>query len=394
MKVLLILLAVLLITAVVTLLALNNPGYVMLGYGKTSLEMPLVDFLVMLAGAFLVFYFLVRFLTMIRKTPKKLRGMREKNQVNKSRKGLTHGLIEMAEGNWARAEKQLVDSAKTGDTVMLNYLAAAHSAQRQNASDRRDEYLRLASETSPNARVAVGLTQAELQIRQKQYEEALASLQQLDEIAPKHPQVQKQLAKLLLQLQDWDRLYEMLPGLNKNPILTTEELNKIHKNVGTGLIEQLGQTGDAAGLDDVWKKLPKSAKQQPETVAAYARQLIQKGGSERAEPLLRKSLNHQWDDRLAAVYGLLQLNNPKPALKQTEKWLNDHSDSADLLLAAARFSAQAKLWGQARSLYQESLNIKPQPRTYAFMGELLETMGEAEAARTAYQTGLRLVTQS
>jgi len=299
----------------------------------------------------------------------------------------------MAEGNWAKAEKQLVSSAKTGDTAMLNYLAAAHSAERQNASDRRDEYLRLASETSPDARVAVGLTQAELQIRQKQYEEALASLQQLEEIAPKHPQVQKQLAKLLYQLQDWDRLYEMLPGLNKNQIITTEEFNKIQKDVATGLIEQTGQTGDAAGLDELWKKLPKSAKQEAEIIAAYTRQLIRVGGSERAEPLLRKSLNHQWDDRLAAVYGLLQLNNPKPALKQTEKWLHDHSDSADLLMAAARFSAQAKLWGQARSLYQESLNLKPQPRTYAFMGELLETMGEAEAARTAYQTGLKLVTQ-
>ena len=394
MKVLLILLAVLLITAVVTLLALNNPGYVMLGYGKTSLEMPLIDFLVILAGVFLAFYFLVRFLTLMRKTPKKLRGLREKKQINKSRKGLTHGLIEMAEGNWARAEKQLVSSAKTGDTAMLNYLAAAHSAQRQNASDRRDEYLRLASETRPDARVAVGLTQAELQIRQKQYEEALASLQQLEEIAPRHPQVQKQLAKLLYQLQDWDRLYEMLPLLNKNPIITTEALNKIQKDVAVGLIEQTGQTGDAAELDELWKKLPKSAKQQAEAIATYARQLIRMGGSERAEPLLRKSLNHQWDDRLAAVYGLLQLNNPKPALKQTEKWLHDHSDSADLLMAAARFSAQAKLWGQARSLYQESLNLKPQPRTYAFMGELLETMGEAEAARTAYKTGLRLVTQS
>ncbi|HID82952.1 MAG TPA: heme biosynthesis protein HemY [Chromatiales bacterium] len=393
MRVLFILLAVLLVTAVVTLLALNNPGYVMLGYGKTSLEMPLIDFLVILAGAFLAFYFLVRFLTLMRKTPKKLRGLREKKQINKSRKGLTHGLIEMAEGNWAKAEKQLVSSAKTGDTAMLNYLAAAHSAERQNASDRRDEYLRLASETSPDARVAVGLTQAELQIRQKQYEEALASLQQLEEIAPKHPQVQKQLAKLLYQLQDWDRLYEMLPGLNKNQIITTEEFNKIQKDVATGLIEQTGQTGDAAGLDELWKNLPKSAKQEAEIIAAYTRQLIRVGGSERAEPLLRKSLNHQWDDRLAAVYGLLQLNNPKPALKQTEKWLHDHSDSADLLMAAARFSAQAKLWGQARSLYQESLNLKPQPRTYAFMGELLETMGEAEAARTAYQTGLKLVTQ-
>lgn len=394
MKILLTLLAVLLITAIVTLLALDNPGYVMLAYGKTSLEMPLIDFLVILAVAFLAFYFLIRLLTMMRVIPKKFRGMREKKQADKSRKGLAQGLIEMAEGNWARAEKQLVSSAKTGDTAMLNYLAAAHSAQRQNAIDRRDEYLRLASEISPDTRVAVGLTQAELQIRQKQFEEALASLQQLDEIAPKHPQVQKQLAKLLYQLQDWNRLYEMLPALNKNPIITTDELNKIQKDAAAGLMQELGETGDAARLDEVWKQLPKSAKQQAETVAVYTQQLIQKGASERAEPILRKHLNQEWDDSLAAVYGQLQLNNPKPSLKQTEKWLNDHSDSAELLMAAARFSAQTRLWGQARSLYQESLTIKPQPRTYAFMGELLETMGESEAARTAYQTGLELVTQS
>lgn len=147
-------------------------------------------------------------------------------------------------------------------------------------------------------------------------------------------------------------------------------------------------------MDDVWKTLSKTAKLQPEVVAVYGRQLIARGGSERAEPIIRKSLNTQWNDELAAVYGQLQPRQPKSALKQTEKWLQDHPDSAELLMATARLSAEARLWGQARSLYQESLNIKPQPRTYAYLAELLETMGEDDAAKNAYQTGLNLVTRS
>lgn len=393
MKILLILLTVMLITAAVTLLALNNPGYVMLGYGKTSLEMPLIDFLVLLSLLFIALYFLVRVLSVMRKTPKVLRGRRDAKHASKLQKGLSQGLIEMAEGNWSKAEKHLISSADQGETGMLNYLAAAHSAQRQNNSHRRDEYLRQASEVNPKAKIAVGLTQAELQIRDKQYEEALATLVQLDELAPKHPHVQKQLAKLQHQLQEWEKLQPMLAALSKNPIVSSEEYTRIEKDAAIGMLQKSAAGMGSADVDQIWGTLSKTARLNPDVVAVYCKQLVAQGASERAEPIIRKSLNAQWDDALAAIYGQLSLKNPKSALKQTEKWLQDRSDSAELLMAAARLSAEARLWGQARSLYQESLSLKAKPQTYAYMAELLESMGEEDAARNAYQTGLGLAIQ-
>jgi HemY protein len=395
MKLLLTLIAVLLITAVVTLLAMNKPGYVMLAFGKTSVEMPLIDFIVLLLGVFVLLYALIRFLLVLKKTPRALRRRREGRRDVKYRQGMVKGLVEMAEGNWAKAERRLVATAGKGsEPALLNYLAAAHSAQRQHANDRRDEYLRLASEASPEAEVAVGLTQAELQVRARQYEEALATLKHLQEIAPRHPHVLKQLARLRYELKEWPALMEMLPQLHKSPVLQPEEVSKFEAAAVSGMMRKAGQTGDLEQLQALWKHLPKNARQEVAILEAYGCELLRLGDIATAEPLLRKQLNEAWDDRLGRLYAQLKLENPKAALGYAEKWLEKYSANPVLLATAGRLNAQAKLWGRARSLYQESLNLKPEPRTYAYLGELLETMGEAEAARTAYQTGLRLASQS
>lgn len=394
MKLLLILLSALLITAGVTLLALNNPGYVMLGFGTTSLEMPLIDFLVLLALVFVALYFIIRFISMLRRTPRAIRGLRENKQASKLQKGLSQGLLEMAEGNWSRAEKQLVNCADQSESGMLNYLAAAHSAQRLNDHDRRDEYLRQASQLNPKAKVAVGLTQAELQLRAEQYEEALATLRQLEEISPKHPQVQKQLARLQHQLGEWEGLGELLPLLGKNPMVSEAEFKQLEADMAIALMQQHADKKAYTELEAVWEGLSRTARAQPRVIATYGELLIARGASDRVEPVLRKALNAQWSNTLAAVYGQLQLSQPNAALKQAEKWLQEHPDSAELLMATAHLSAEARLWGQARSLYQESLNLKPQPRTYAYLAELLEAMGEPEAAKSAYQTGLSLAVKT
>ena len=91
----------------------------------------------------------------------------------------------MSEGRFEQAEKILLKQVSHSDTELLNYLMAARSAQQQGAYDRRDEYLRLAHKAMPSADIAIGITQAELQLSHNQYEQALATLNHLSSIAPK-----------------------------------------------------------------------------------------------------------------------------------------------------------------------------------------------------------------
>ena len=79
------------------------------------------------------------------------------------------GLLLAGEGDWAGARKALAADAETVDLPLVNYLGAARAANEIGDAADRDALLQKASESTPGATLAVGLTQAELQIAAQQY---------------------------------------------------------------------------------------------------------------------------------------------------------------------------------------------------------------------------------
>ncbi len=94
------------------------------------------------------------------------------------------GLIEYSEGYWQKAQNHLMQALPNADTPLLNYLTAARAAQKMGDSTLRDHYLREAQQSMPEAKIAVELTQAQLQLANNQWEQALATLRHLHDLAP------------------------------------------------------------------------------------------------------------------------------------------------------------------------------------------------------------------
>ena len=390
MKFLFTFLIVLIITAAATLVAINEPGYVLLGVGRKALQMPLMDFILIVSALFILFYILLNAFLSMKKAPHALKKSYLSGRRKRARKGMTSGLLEMAEGNWSKAEKLLTASAAKGESPLLNYLAAAQSAEQQNNMPARDEYLAKAAQVDPAANVVIGLTQAELLNNKGQEEEELATLQSLYDQHPEHPQVQKQLIRSLVHHHQWQQIIDLLPRLKKNKSMTDEEKDSVESVAWAALLRQAGDDRDRSALEGIWKKLSKKIKNQPEVLSSYCRQLIKLKDSPSAEPLLRKAINNKWSDELVAIYGQLELDNPASAIKQTEGWLKDHPDSPELLAAAGQLNSAARVWGKARNYLQESLELKPVAPTYRAMAALMDSLGEGEAAKQYYKKGLEL----
>ena len=53
---------------------------------------------------------------------------------------------------------------------------------------------------------------------------------------------------------------------------------------------------------------------------------------------------------------------------------------------------QNQLWGKARSYLETSLGIRPDVVGYRLFGQLLEKMGESDAAAEAFRLGLEAAT--
>jgi HemY protein len=297
-------------------------------------------------------------------------------------------MIEVAEGNFARGEKLLARAASTSDTPLFNYLQAARAAHLQGKDERRDEWLKLAYEHTPEAANAVLLTQAELQLDREQYEQALATLRRLEENSRNHSYALALLGRLYFRLQDWEQLARILPRLHKQARVKQDTLEKwtirVHR-------ENLGRASDGEAIIAEWKSIAKRHKSDMVLLDAYYMGLMRMGLHDKAEKDLAAALKSDWRGPLARLFGLVEGPDPSKQLKRAEGWLAKYGDDPDLLLAAARLCLRNELWGKARSYLETVISLRPTPEAYQEYGRLLNQLGEGDAAAEAYRAGLGMV---
>lgn len=376
------------------LIAKKYPGYVLVDVNGWTLETTLMLALVVVGLCFIALYYLIRFVGNLWRIPQDFQQWYRLRQANQAHQSLTRGLIALAEGKWQSAEKNLLKHAGSTQGSLLNYLAAARAAQEQGAYERRDRYLKDAHQQMPSADIAVGLTQAELQLNQNQREQALATLRRLAQLSPKHTQVQKTLALLYGDLGDWQHLIEMIPGLRKHKVFSPDEIQQMEIMAQQRLLS-LTVKADEASLHEAWFHLPRHLQEQESVLIHYVQLLhdnqllMDSQDNDLLEPLIRKALKKKWNESLMYYYGVLQGVDPKGQLNYAEAWLATHENNPTVLLTLGRLCLRNGLWGKARGYLEASIGAGKLPEACNELGNLLEQMGESGAAMQCYRAGLR-----
>jgi HemY protein len=211
MKFGLLVIVALIIGAIASSLLLTDPGYVVINFRGYLIEMSVP----VLVGLMAIVFFLAWMILKLFRAPRKLGEAAGRYRTGRAGQRLTRGVIEVAEGNFAKGERLLARAADVSEAPLLNYLQAARAAHLQGQDDRRDRWLREAYENLPEAANAVLLTQAELQLDQSQYESALATLRQIEENSPNHSHALVLLGRLYYRLEDWSHLSDIMPKLRK-----------------------------------------------------------------------------------------------------------------------------------------------------------------------------------
>ncbi len=375
-----------LVSAIAAQALLADPGYVAISIRGHLYEMS-VPVLVFFILSFMVLIWFVRFLIV---TPRRIGEAAGRYRAGRAGQKLTLGMIEVAEGNFARGEKLLARSAGSSDSPLFNYLQAARAAHLQGQDDRRDEWLRLAYEETPEATNAVLLTQAELQLDREQYEHALATLKRIEENSRDHSYAAALLGRIYFRLEDWDSLKGLLPRLGKHSRIKTETLDEWTRRVH---LEMLGRAADVEVLDQSWKEVPKRLRSDTKLLEAWFSGLMRTGDHDRAEKEIGTSLKSEWRGRIVRLYGLVEASDATKQLNRAETWLDKRGEDADLLLAAARLCLRNELWGKARSYLESVISLRPTPEAFQEYGRLLNQLGESDAAAEAFRDGLDLVNE-
>lgn len=390
-------LVVLLIAALLGMAVAEDPGYLLIAWRNMSVETSIWVGLAFLLALWLLVGLLRAVVRLVNASSRRVNPWSRHNRSRRANQVTTRGLLEFAEGHWANSLRLLRRAAPHAEQPLINYLAAARAAHELEDYREADNLLREAYETTPNADVAIAVTQAQLQLARGQLEQALATLTRVRKEHPRHLYALKLMGQLYLRLEDWERLEQLLPELRRHKLYSEADQLELERRVFTALLIQAGQRAD--GLDagspnpvaSVWERLPKALKQDASLLETYSLQLRLSGADVHAEKVLREALGQFYNDRLVHLYGLVRGADPARQLSTAERWLADHPHDATLLLALGRLALRNHLWGKAREYLEASFANRRDIQTCAELVRLLEHMGEQQAAQKVLRQGFALM---
>lgn len=366
----------------------GDPGYLLIAFGNYTFETSLFALLV----AFLVLYLLTKLVLVVFRwvNPWHLirfgRNYKEHLRA-KSRSQTVEGLLYFTRGNWESSFNLLNKGMKDPDASVVNYLAAAYAAQRMDDKQAWLNCLETAEQKFPSARSTINSLKAQLLYKSDQLEQCVAVLQQMKSSSLNDASLLQLLKEVYLKLNDWEQLEQLLPSLEKNDVLTVDEIEQIRVRIFMenlyAMSKRRADFSDAeiAGqLDKTWKKSPAPYRQDPRIVKHYAEILCALEQNAQAAKAIEHALNKNWSDDLVRRYGVLDLGNAHQQLLTAEAWLKSRPGDAPLLLTLGRLAMRNELWGKAREYFETSIEVASSPESHGELSRLLRHLGEVALA--------------
>ncbi len=377
----------------------QDPGYVLLAYKQTTVETSLWVLLLLLIVAFALGHWLLNLISGLRLPGNKVRSWNSRRNQRLSQRKSLKGMVALSEGNWWKAQRYLSQAAERSELPAINYLAAARAAHEQGDNSGTDALLNKARAATPQAEVAIGLTQAQFQLERGQLEPCLANLINLRRQAPKNTQVLRLLQQVYLRLEDWLALIQLLPELKRQHVLNEEQLAELEQQCHlqrlqqslTTLPSEADEQEQLRVLSRSWQAVPQHLLRDPALVRRYSELMRQIGAEAEAEQVLQDLIKRKWDSTLVEVYGTLAGKDPHKQLETAKGWQKKHPDCAELELTLGRLSMRNELWGQAINHFERSFELNPQVETFGELQRLLQHLGETERASQLMQANFSRV---
>ncbi|HHQ4520537.1 TPA: heme biosynthesis HemY N-terminal domain-containing protein [Aeromonas veronii] len=364
--------------------ASGNKGYVLIALGNYTIESSVtsaVILAVLFYGALLIVEWLLGRVFGLRRKTLGWYGSRRRRKANQQTVAAT---LAMAEGHYSQAEKLMIKGASNSDTPLLNYLSAAKAAQARGDDARRDQYLQKAQEENPKAELALTLTQTQLQIEQGQYDTALAMLESVYALNPRHPMVLDQLRQVHLSRQDWSALCDLIPALHKVGKLTTKQEEDLLQQAWCGRLQQAA--GSLETLKAVWQDLPRKLRLEPELLACYGDLLRQLGADGEAATLWQEALRKQPMPQLLARLPKLKLDSYQPLLALLQK----QQGQPEVDTALAQIYLLAGQLDDAQKLLEQEVERAPSAAAYHALGQVMDKRRLTNKANEYYRQALEL----
>ncbi|MXZ80194.1 MAG: tetratricopeptide repeat protein [Gammaproteobacteria bacterium] len=389
MKLVIVCLIALIVSAGLAMLAIEDPGYVVLAWDPYVVRMPLLFLILILFVAFIVLYLFFNFLGGLFRAPKKLGKMKQRMNEDAAPKFCIQGFTGLIEGRWDHAEARLMKKIDSSRMPLIHYLGAAYAALQQGHLERRDRYLDQALAIQPDQSLSIELTRARFHCHAGEFDKARNVLEFLRIDNARSKPVVRLLADVYQHLGDWEALREMLPTMKRLNVFPKEDFEAREQLAWDRLILSentlAGPSAEEAPLN--WSTLPSKHRRNPAIISSWVRLLLRKGEAKEAEKVLRRALRKTYDPRLIHLYGQVRSPFVSYQIEFAETFLKTRPDDPELLLALARLHRHERNFEASISMYERAMAAGARDEVYTDLASLYEQMGDSDTALTLYKKG-------
>lgn len=390
MNTLIFLLASFAVALALGLVAMDDPGYVLIARSPYEIEISLALFVLLAVLLFAGGYLLVRMLMRAASARRDVGRWRSRRRRDQAGRDILHGYAALIEGDFEQAERELTQRLEHSGTPLLNHLGAAYAAQQQGDFARRDAHLDAAAAGGRRYRDAVALTRARLQYQAGQVADARATIEAMPRALKRRVAVQRMEAEVLRRQGDYAALEKRLPGYRRQQAFSADELADLERRTyGRVLALEAPRPDNVNELTRAYASLPEPVRHEDDTLAAYVGKLVDSGETGRAADVIRTEQHHHWHSSLVTPFAELPMAEEEKT-RQLLVWLEKHPEDPQLLYHLAHARRAAGETEAAEDFYARAIRHGAGAHAYLELGELLERNGESTEAMRCYRRGLEV----
>lgn len=283
----------------------GNQGYVRIETDTKVIEMSILMLVVFFVAAMAVLYIFESVISRLCRLNSGAYNWFSSRKYKKAQAETIEGLMEMSEGNYAKAEKLFSKNAKHAAAPVLNLIKAAEAAQQKGDELSANKYLIKASEIGGANNVIVELARTRILMQQGKLPAARSAMDSLLEIAPHNNEVLRLAVQIYQESKAFHALDRLLENIGQRSFLSNEEFNQLERKVVDGLLDEIMNEDGQEGLLKWWEHQPSLRRKSVYVRAALIQRLIDVDDYESAQEIALETVKKFEDEQLEPLFAQL-----------------------------------------------------------------------------------------
>lgn len=384
---------VLVVAVVLALLLREHGGNVLIVAQPWRIELSLALAVVLLIFGFVLTYWIVRSIGWLGGSRGRFRAWRGRRAQQRDLDLLESGWINVLEGRYVPAEKELsavLAKTRSASRKVLAGLSAARALHLLGEYPRRDQVLALAAQSArgdTRLRQAVDTVTAEMYLDQGRANEALGLLEPLQDASSRYFHATRLLLRAHRLLGNHVRVYELTRLLLRRSAIDKAQAERFIREATIARLRDCNE----AEFKAIWGDLNSDERLDPAIALAGAQALRSQHRYADEARTIEAVLNRGMDEPLLRAYAQCASEQAVLRLGHAELWLKSNPDHPALLASLGQLCLNAQLWGQGEHYLERSMKLRSDMRAHALLGNLHDSLGHPERAMKHWRLACSVV---